>query len=99
LKSIWWGSPAANSHDLNGDGKPDLLVRVTSTGVMRLYTGDGVGGFTGSQTNGSGWQGMSSIMLPGDANGDGRPDVVAMRTSDGSLWLYPGTGSGWVSSG
>jgi stage II sporulation protein D len=96
LLSIWWVVPTPVAGDLSGDSHPDLLMRETGTGVMRVYDGDGAGGFLGEQSRGSGWQAYTDIMLPGDVNGDGRPDVVAMRKSDGSLWMYPGDGKGWV---
>lgn len=35
--------------------------------------------------------------VPGDLNGDGRGDLVSRRT-DGSLWFYPGNGSGGYGS-
>jgi hypothetical protein len=44
---------------------------------------------------GSGWNGMTAIMSPGDLDGDRVPDVVA-RDRSGVLWLYPRTaGGGW----
>ncbi|WP_374956263.1 FG-GAP repeat domain-containing protein [Arthrobacter sp. MYb23] len=40
---------------------------------------------------------MTSITGPGDFNGDGHSDVLARDTS-GTLWLYPGNGTGgWLS--
>ncbi|MDO6142059.1 VCBS repeat-containing protein, partial [Paenarthrobacter aurescens] len=45
---------------------------------------------------GQGWNVMTSITGPGDFNGDGRSDVLA-RDNSGTLWLYPGNGSGgWL---
>ncbi len=96
LLSIWWTVPTPPSHDLSGDGHPDLLVRETGTGALRVYDGRGTGGFVGVQSRGSGWQAMSDLMLAGDLDSDGRADLVAMNTDDGNLWLYPGDGNGWV---
>ncbi len=80
--------------DLNGDGKADL-VAVDATGRMLLYPGDGAGWFGAPQLIGaSGWLAMSSISGTGDLNGDGFPDLIAVRASTGQLLLYPGTGSG-----
>ena len=36
---------------------------------------------------------MTAVLSPGDFDGDLKPDVLA-RGADGSLWLYPGNGSG-----
>ncbi|MDQ1642748.1 MAG: stage sporulation protein [Actinomycetota bacterium] len=80
--------------DLTGDGKPDLLVR-TSTGSLRVYPGIGnsVGSFGTPIEFGAGWQTYNALVGPGDWDGDGKADLLA-RTSDGSLWLYPGAGTG-----
>ena len=42
---------------------------------------------------GRAWNQFSTIISPGDFNGDGRSDVLA-RGRDGSLRMYPGTGAG-----
>ena len=36
---------------------------------------------------------LAQILGVGDYNGDGSADVLA-RSVDGSLWIYPGDGSG-----
>jgi hypothetical protein len=43
-----------------------------------------------------GFPATSTIVTPGDSNGDGNNDLVARR-SDGTLWLYPGNGRGGFS--
>jgi hypothetical protein len=80
--------------DWNGDGHPDILAR-TSDGKLLMYRGNGAGGFLQptAQQIGSGWQGFSALLAPGDWNGDGRSDILG-RTSDGKLLLYRGNGSG-----
>lgn len=82
--------------DFNADGTSDVLARNTS-GAFFLYRGDGTGGWRNpaAVAVGSGWNGMSAILSPGDFDGDGRNDVLA-RDSSGLLWLYRGDGaSGW----
>ncbi len=37
---------------------------------------------------------MSAIVGPGDFNGDQRVDVLAREAATGTMWLYPGTGTG-----
>lgn len=78
--------------DLTGDGRDDLLAR-DRDGVLWLYPGRG--GTWGPRVKvGTGWQVMRSIAGAGDLTGDGRPDLVARQASNGTLWLYPGTGAG-----
>ena len=82
--------------DFSGDGRPDILAR-QSDGKLLLYRGNGDSGFVGAaQVVGSGWQGFTALLAPGDWSGDGKADVLA-RQSDGTLLMYRGNGaSGWV---
>lgn len=84
--------------DFNGDQRVDVLARQRTTGYLFLYAGTGTGTWRPGVRVGSGWQGFSSIVGPGDLNGDGFADVVARERSTGYLWLYPGNGKGgWLS--
>jgi hypothetical protein len=84
------------SGDFNGDNKDDIIARNAATGELWLYPG------TGSFTNdallgqrirvGFGW-GKFDQIFSGDYNRDGNSDIVARQPSDGTLWVYPGTGS------
>ncbi|WRH26499.1 S8 family serine peptidase [Arthrobacter sp. JZ12] len=77
--------------DFNGDGAVDVMAR-TAAGDLLLYSGNGAGGWAGGGTKiGSGWQNFTSIVGPGDFNGDTTMDVLA-RDKAGVLWLYPGGG-------
>jgi heme oxygenase len=80
--------------DWNGDGKQDILGRA-SDGRLLMYRGNGSGGFLQptAQQIGTGWQGFTALLAPGDWNGDGRQDILG-RTSDGRLLMYRGNGSG-----
>jgi hypothetical protein len=85
--------------DFSGDGNPDILAR-QSDGALLMYRGNAKGGFvTGTgETVGSGWQGFTALLAPGDWSGDRKADVLA-RTSDGKLLLYRGNGDSGFAGG
>ncbi|WP_261720653.1 trypsin-like serine protease [Streptomyces sp. FZ201] len=80
--------------DVTGDYLPDLLC-VDSSGKLWVYKGDGKGGFLSGrvQVGGTGWKQYDQLVGHGDFNGDGRNDLIARNRSNGSLYLYKGTGS------
>ena len=79
--------------DFDGDRNVDVVGRDAS-GNLVMYRGDGAGGWLGGLvTIGTGWTGMTALLYAGDFDGDSAPDILA-RQADGSLWLYPGSGSG-----
>jgi hypothetical protein len=79
--------------DWDGDGHNDLLAIVRSTGHLRMYRGNGAGGFLGSKVIGGGWTRLDGLTMTGDFDGDGLPDFLA-RNTVGQLLLYRGNGSG-----
>jgi hypothetical protein len=91
-----WGSlrHVVLSPDLTGDARADVVAVSPSTGALRIYRGDGRGGFAGMTERGSGWNGMSRLVATGDRTGDREADLLAVRT-DGSLVLFEGDGAGW----
>jgi len=79
--------------DFTGDAKSDVM-RVTPTGGLYLYRGNGLGGFARPGARiGTGWGVFVKVLSPGDFTGDGRPDILAVR-SNGGLYLYRGNGRG-----
>ncbi|MFE5945249.1 FG-GAP repeat domain-containing protein [Streptomyces sp. NPDC056480] len=79
--------------DSDGDGRGDFLAR-TPAGALYYY------GSTGNpktvkaaQQVGRGWDTYNQIIGIDDDNGNGVGDVIA-RGSDGTLWIYYGTGGG-----
>jgi hypothetical protein len=81
------GGPGAISLtvvDLNGDGKPDLVVANINTIGVLLGNGDGT--FQPAVTYNSGGSGQfGTQVVSGDVNGDGKPDLlVAVTFSNGS---------------
>ncbi|RZU54613.1 VCBS repeat protein [Krasilnikovia cinnamomea] len=88
--------PSATFADFNRNGWSDVLARTTSSGNLVLYPGNGTYLDTAAARGlGGGWGAMNAIVRIGDLNRDGREDVVARQSSNGDLWFYPGTGSGF----
>jgi hypothetical protein len=100
------GSSAASVAvaDLNGDGKPDLVVAnevplgAGTDGVLAVLFGNGDGTFQPAVIYDSGGYAAMSVAVA-DLNGDGKPDLVVanwsgVSTGDGTLGVLLGTGNG-----
>jgi hypothetical protein len=74
--------------DLDLDDFGDLLERTTD-GQLYFLSGAGAAPYL----VGPGWNIYPSIVVPGDLNGDGWPDLVGTDSS-GVSWFYAGNGKG-----
>ena len=61
--------------DVNGDGRPDIVVANTNSNTVGVLLGNGNGTFQAAATYGSGGLYVLSVAVA-DVNGDGKPDVV-----------------------
>ncbi|WP_405592334.1 FG-GAP-like repeat-containing protein [Streptomyces sp. NBC_01190] len=80
--------------DVTRDGQPDLVISYND----KLYLYAGTSGPTPSVAapaliGGSGWDVMT-LTAPGDADEDGRVDLLARDTRDGVLYIYLGQANG-----
>ena len=79
--------------DGRADGAPDIIARKASDGTLWLFSGDGLGGYTGPRQIGSGFNIYTRLVAAGEFTGHGRPDLMAVRR-DGELILFPNLGHG-----
>jgi len=77
--------------DFNGDGKPDILWRNTTSGQNAVWYLDGVT-VTGSAVLDSMADQTWTIVGTGDFNGDGKPDILWRNTTSGqnAVWYLNG---------
>jgi hypothetical protein len=81
--------------DVTGDSRGDVLARNASTGVSRIYRGDGLGhvrsdGIAPTKA----FRGYDVILGAGDFDRDGRNDVIARDKKTTALMLFRGAAGG-----
>jgi len=81
--------------DLNGDGKPDLVVADSSVVGVLLNNGDGT--FGNIVTYSSGGSGPADVAIA-DLDGDGKLDVVVSNFNSGTIGVLLGNGDGTLQS-
>lgn len=81
--------------DWDGDGPVDVIAREKgSTGRLMLFRGTRSATLNPPQEIGRGWNVMDEIVGAADWNRDGNYDLIAREDGPGTLWLYPGDGTG-----
>src|SRR6266511_2382819 len=79
--------------DFSGDGKPDVIYRNSGNNSLYLVPGNGAGGFIGTTYQiGVGWGGFDALVVAGDGDGDGKPDVVGTVASAKNPYYPNATG-------
>jgi hypothetical protein len=71
--------------DLNGDGKPDLVVANTIDSTVSVLLGNGHGSFQPQQMYAVGT--YPDAVAVADLNGDGKPDLVVANKGSNTLGL------------
>jgi hypothetical protein len=85
--------------DVNGDGKPDLVVATPcgnlgcTQGSVGVLLGNGNGTFQAVVNYGSGGEGPQSVSVA-DVSGDGRADLVVANYDSGTVGVLLGNGDG-----
>jgi hypothetical protein len=93
-----FGTCAAPTGDLDGDGYGDLVVGAWEIDTVYVYAGGAAGVDptpTGNLTpsDSGSWFGFgASCAGPGDVDGDGLPDIVVASDTTDRLYLYLGAG-------
>jgi len=87
--------------DVNGDGKPDLIVTNSNqcspvscgNGTVSVLLGNGDGTFQTAVSHDAGASGAESVAVA-DVNGDGKPDLIVTTFYPGCVGVLLGNGDG-----
>ena len=78
--------------DVNGDGKPDLIVANYGSNTVSVLLGNGNGTFQGAHNFSTGTQPISVAVA--DVNGDGKPDILVSNDLSYTVSVLLGNGDG-----
>ena len=77
--------------DVNGDGRPDLIMTISSGNSVAVFLGNGDGTFQSALNSNA--NGSQYAVAVGDFNADGKPDL-ALIVAPGALGVMLGDGNG-----
>src|SRR5690349_20886523 len=80
--------------DMNGDGRPDLIVVNSNVDSIVVLLGNGLGGFAPRLTYWAGTFTSPTGLAVADLNNDGKLDVVTTNSAVGAVVVMQGNGAG-----
>jgi hypothetical protein len=86
-------SAAPTIADVNGDGKPDLIVGDYVENTLSVFLGNGDGTFQSAINTPSPGPGPTNLTVA-DVNGDGIPDLIVINYGANSVSVLLGNGNG-----
>jgi hypothetical protein len=92
----WAALSRHTSADADGDGDGDIWG--TNSAGELFFWERGSSGYATAVQVGSGWNAFRQVVAT-DVNGDRKADMVAVRTSDNTLWRWLGSGTGGFGQG
>jgi hypothetical protein len=78
--------------DVNGDGRPDLIVANGDDDTVSVLLGNGDGTFQNQKTFPVGYHPV--LVAVADVNGDGRLDLITANAGDNTVSVLLGNGNG-----
>jgi len=87
------GATSVAVADVNGDGKPDLVVANAGSNSVAVLLGNGDGTFQAAVLYGSGGIEPDSVAVA-DVNGDGSPDLIVANSGSGNIGVLLGNCDG-----
>ncbi|TNH22815.1 hypothetical protein FHG89_28290 [Micromonospora orduensis] len=91
----------ASPGDFDGDGKNDVVFRSSVDNNLYLLKGNGSGGWLSTTATriGTGWGSAKALLSAGDFDGDKKPDIVYLKSTDNEMYLVSGNGTGGWATG
>ncbi|AKU99153.1 cell wall-associated hydrolase [Labilithrix luteola] len=85
--------------DLNGDGHPDLVVTSPSSARVSVLLNQGDGSFASPVSYSNAVNGQTAGIAFGDADGDGKLDILSNGAAGAYLFFFKGNGDGTFATG
>lgn len=92
--SVNGGPVSALNGDFNNDGKLDIITCNPNTNCISVLSGDGFGGFYTNNNFSTGSGTQPQMIVQGDFDGDGKPDIATANGGNTTISILIGTGTG-----